>query len=42
MAGNPAKIIRQYDPENEKWVKATDRGCLADSRQVSIEGPCIS
>jgi abequosyltransferase len=39
VAGNPAKIIRQYDPEQEKWVKGTDWGCLADSTQVK---PCIS
>ena len=42
VAGNPAKIIRQYDPEQEKWVKGSDPTCLADSRQVSIERPCIS
>jgi len=39
VAGNPAKIIRQYDSEQGKWVKGTDWGCLADSRQVK---PCIS
>ena len=40
VAGNPAKIVRQYDPEYGGWVKEIDQHCASEARNTTTDRSC--